>query len=55
MEYGKPDAKMDLKDFVLQKVSCQDRKVLDAAITNAADAVEEILKRGIDIAMNKFN
>lgn len=55
MVYGKPDIDIDLKDFVLNKIEEEDRKVLDAAINNAAKALQEILKSGIDIAMNKYN
>ena len=33
----------------------EDAKILDKATTNAKNAIIEILKNGIDIAMNKFN
>ncbi len=55
MEYGKPSEDIDLKDFVLDKISDKNRKVLDEAIKKAVIAVEEIIENGIDIAMNKFN
>jgi len=55
LEYGKPDEEIDLKDFVLNKIEEEDRNILDIAIKNAAKAIEEILKNGIDIAMNKYN
>jgi len=46
---------MDLKDFVLSKVKGNDKDILNEAVDNASRAVEEIIKNGIDIAMNKFN
>ncbi len=46
---------MDLKDFVLAKIDDEERKILDKAVDNATEAIEEILKDGIDIAMNKYN
>ena len=36
-------------------VDKEDAKILDDATTTAKDAIIEILKNGIDIAMNKFN
>ena len=52
---GSPDDEIDLKDYVLEKIDTESRSILDKAITNAANAIEEILENGIDIAMNKFN
>lgn len=52
---GNPDDEIDLKDYVLEKIDAESRSVLDKAITNATNAIEEILENGIDIAMNKFN
>ncbi|MCI9366114.1 MAG: hypothetical protein HFJ54_06175 [Clostridia bacterium] len=40
---------------MLNKIDSGDREILDNAIENAAEAIDEILKSGIDIAMNKFN
>ena len=36
-------------------VDKEDAKILDDATTIAKEAIIEILKNGIDIAMNKFN
>lgn len=52
---GKPEGNRDLKDFILEKIGRSDRLVIDVAIIKAADAIEEIIRNGIDIAMNKFN
>ncbi|MBI1862436.1 MAG: aminoacyl-tRNA hydrolase [Deltaproteobacteria bacterium] len=42
-------------DHVLSEFSKAERAQFDEAITRAADAVESILKDGIDKAMNQFN
>ncbi len=53
--FGNPEKQRDLKDFILEKINKEERKVIDTAIANAAKAIEEILENGIDIAMNKYN
>ncbi|MCX8129846.1 MAG: aminoacyl-tRNA hydrolase [Clostridia bacterium] len=52
---GRPPEGWALADFVLSKFNEQDRKLINASITNAADAVEAIIKSGVEAAMNKFN
>ena len=52
---GAPEYKHDLINYVLSKISDEDYKVLEKSIENASDAIIEILKNGIDSAMNKFN
>ena len=52
---GKPVYKHELINYVLEKLSEDERKLLELGITNAKEATKEILKNGIDIAMNKFN
>lgn len=52
---NKPPQGWDLADFVLSKFSPDERKNVDMAIENAAEAVEVILKSGVDNAMNRFN
>ena len=42
-------------DFVLGRFDGEDKKQIDTAIEDAADAVEAILTEGIDRAMNRFN
>ena len=51
----KPHPDYDLADWVLGKFQGEDKKVMDAAVKRAADAVECILKEGVDRAMNRFN
>ena len=52
---GKPERKGQLIEYVIGSVSEADRKILDSATTKGKDAIIEILKNGVDIAMNKFN
>ena len=52
---GQPEYKNDMINYVIGKISEEEQKVLQEGVKKAAEAVEEILKNGIDIAMNKFN
>ena len=52
---GKPHPDYDMADWVLSKFTGEDKKVIDAAIERAADAVECFLSEGGDKAMGKFN
>ena len=52
---GQPEFKNDMINYVIGKVPEEEQKVLQEGIKKAAEAVEEIVKNGIDIAMNKFN
>lgn len=45
----------DLKDWVLGKIPAEQLQELDKALDRAALAAEEIITRGIDSAMNKYN
>ena len=49
------DPNMPLDAFVISAPSDEEQKLLDAAIKNAADAVEMIINDGINPAMNKYN
>ena len=51
----KPHPDYDLADWVLGKFTGEDKKAIDAAVKKAADAIECIVKDGIDRGMNKFN
>ena len=52
---GKPDHKDVGKGHVLSKVPKHERELLDIEIANAADAVELIIARGVDAAMQRYN
>ncbi len=51
----KPNPEYDLKDWVLGKIPKEQKADFDKALERAALAAEEIIKRGIDSAMNKYN
>ena len=50
-----PHADFDLADYVLGKFTADEIKILEPVLINTADAVECIIKSGIDKAMNKYN
>ena len=52
---GKPEHKGDLINYVIGKIPEEDKKILEKSTDIARDAVIEIIKSGIDKAMNKFN
>lgn len=52
---GQPIFKELLISYVIQKLSDEQYEKLKPAIQRASDAVEEIIKNGIDNAMNKLN
>lgn len=52
---GKPHPDSDMADWVLGKFTGQDKKVMEDAIQRAADAVETLLKSGVDQAMSRYN
>lgn len=52
---GKPHPDYDLADWVLGRLQGEDRKVMDEAAVRAAQAVECLLRDGIQTAMNRFH
>ena len=52
---GKPHPDYDLADWVLGKLQGEDKKLMDETVKRAADAVECLLKEGLEKAMNQFN
>ena len=52
---GKPHPDHDMADWVLGKFTGQDKKVMEEAVSRAADAVTLLLEQGPDQAMEKFN
>lgn len=52
---GSPEFKNDMINYVIGHVSDEEYNILQKGVEIAAEAVEEILKNGADIAMNKFN
>lgn len=52
---GQPEFKNDMINYVIGKMPEEEQKILQQGVKKAAEAVEEIIKNGIEIAMNKFN
>lgn len=52
---GQPEFKNDMINYVIGKVPEEEQKILHQGVKKAAEAIEEIIKNGADIAMNKFN
>jgi len=52
---GKPASKEQGVDHVLKRFSKRERTEIDVTVEQAADAVECIVRDGIDAAMNRFN
>lgn len=52
---GKPNNKSDLINYVIGHINEEEYNRLQTGFEKAKTAVIEILKNGIDIAMNKFN
>ena len=52
---GKPEFKNDMINYVIGAIPEEEKGKLDKGCTKAKEAVIELLKNGIDIAMNKFN
>ena len=51
----KPHPDYDMADWVLGKPQGEDKKAVEAAVVRAADAVECLLAKGPEEAMNRFN
>lgn len=52
---GKQPDYMDLADYVMTKFNSEEKSLIEEAIKKSAATVEEIVKSGINNAMNKYN
>lgn len=52
---GKQPDYMDLGDYVMTKFNDEEKPLIAEAVKSSALAVEEIVKSGINAAMNKYN
>ncbi len=52
---GRPPPGKDVADFVLSRFLPDDHDLIEEMVQRAADAVGEIVDRGVDAAMNRFN
>jgi PTH1 family peptidyl-tRNA hydrolase len=52
---GRPPGRQDPADFVLADFGAAERKELDFLVDRTADAVEELVNRGLELAQNAFH
>lgn len=52
---GKPEGRISLVDYVIGKISNTEIDDLNKGIEKATEALKELIKNGIDVAMNKYN
>ncbi len=52
---GKPPSTMAGADYVLRRPPRAERELLDRAVEEAADALEAICDKGVEVAMNRHN
>ncbi|BCB80036.1 aminoacyl-tRNA hydrolase [Phytohabitans flavus] len=52
---GRPPGRQDPADFVLSDFSSTERKELEFLVDRAADVVETVVTRGVEVAQNAFN
>ena len=52
---GSPEYKDDLINYVIGKISKEEAEKLNEGVEKAKNAVIEIIKNGVDVAMNKYN
>ncbi|AEH08264.1 MULTISPECIES: aminoacyl-tRNA hydrolase [Protofrankia] len=52
---GRPPGRMNPADFVLRDFSAPERKELPFLVDRAADAVESLLDRGLEVTQNTFH
>jgi PTH1 family peptidyl-tRNA hydrolase len=52
---GRPPGRMDPADYVLRDFTATERKDLDFHVDRAADAVEALVRDGLEPAQNRYN
>lgn len=52
---GAPPGRMDGADFVLSKFSDAEQEIIEVAVMQAAEAVEDWVFRGLDFVMERYN
>jgi len=52
---GRPPEGWNSADYVLGKWGSEEKDVIDGVVDQASDAVELLLREGVDVAMNRFN
>lgn len=52
---GRPEGRISLTDYVIGKIPKAEIESLNKGVEKATEAVKELIKNGIDVAMNKYN
>jgi peptidyl-tRNA hydrolase, PTH1 family len=52
---GHPGTKNEVVDFVLTRAGAEEQRAIDETIVAGADAIEQMLRDGVQIAMNKLH
>jgi PTH1 family peptidyl-tRNA hydrolase len=52
---GRPPGRQDPADYVLSDFSTVERKELESLVDRAADAVEAVMERGLELAQNQYH
>ena len=52
---GRPAPQQDSADYVLEKVTKEEMEVFEPCLEWAVDALECLIHRGVEVAMNRFN
>src|SRR5690606_11367083 len=52
---GRPPGRMDVADYVLRDFSAAERKELDYFVDRTADAVETLVREGLERAQSAYN
>lgn len=52
---GRPEGRISLTDYVIGKIPKTEIEDLNKGVEKATEAVKELIKNGIDVAMNKYN
>ncbi len=52
---GRPDKELELEEYVLGRFSSEERRIIEEAVDKATEAIEVMIKRGIDKVMREYN
>jgi len=52
---GRPQEKIELKEYVLGEFTSREKKIIEEAISKAGQAVEMVIRQGIDETMRHYN
>lgn len=52
---GRPRQKIELKEYVLGEFTSREKKIIEEAISKASQAVEMVIRQGIDETMRHYN